>query len=826
MNSKSKLLVLSSLFVSLTCTLASCGAEDITEIKKRMNATESSEFWGVRASEKVVQNRDNSYYNYSKKNASIEITSCRGEYELGQIVVTPKNDVKYFNARISDLTTSDGFFYSKEDITVYVAKYLDIKTIYDTATNENRGFFPDALVPIEGIKYKNENKIQAGMNQSFYISTNTKTTQKPGLYKGTLYIQLEQTEYSVDVSVNVVDYTVSEETHSKSLFLNQWQYESAEMNSTQEEFDRYNLECLKYRLSPDKVIKDKQLDSSDESIARYTEKAYEFMHEPNCTNVCIPYATVWDAKYSDATFDADLMKRYIRSYYVKSIENNFNMFEKSSFYLGGLIDEPDDFGMYDRTKRVTDLFKQTITEIADELDEFGYKSNEIHDELIVSIRKLKNIVTCAYSEMYDGVIDCWCPKANFYHTEEQREHYELQEEKWWYTCVIPRAPYPTYHIEDGLTSARMLSWMQAEYDVVGNLYWATNVYAYYNGHQYMPIEDYYTEGDRFAGVNGDGFLFYAGEIYGYDHPLGSIRLESIRDGLEEYEMFYDIKNKYAELGLDNSGLFTFLNHYLYEGTKVNGGTKETEEARASLLNLLLANKNGSDFLITDCNYDDVNAKVDLKFYVNNSSNVKVNGVEPTIVEPYANGKIYTFTKALNGETNEIEISAINGNKINTFKHNLGGLVLSYGPNDINNGFSKYNAYVSASIEEVAELGQMVKLDITEVNGKKQSIKYTPNFINKVNKDTTSVLLNFYNNGEEDIEFHLGGRYNGNSVDNFFLENQILKAKSMTTIRLSASDMTLKSAGGLDYFMFVFGKQDNSGVEEAKSVYLKDVILTF
>ena len=36
-------------------------------------------------------------------------------------------------------------------------------------------------------------------------------------------------------------------------------------------------------------------------------------------------------------------------------------------------------------------------------------------------------------------------------------------------------------------------------------------------------------------ANGDGYLFYPGAKYGADYPFASMRLEAIRDGLEEYE---------------------------------------------------------------------------------------------------------------------------------------------------------------------------------------------------------------------------------------------------------------------------------------------------
>ena len=50
---------------------------------------------------------------------------------------------------------------------------------------------------------------------------------------------------------------------------------------------------------------------------------------------------------------------------------------------------------------------------------------------------------------------------------------------WTYTCMNPRPPYPTYHLDDTLTSSRLLGWMMYNYDIVGNLYWETVLYSYF-----------------------------------------------------------------------------------------------------------------------------------------------------------------------------------------------------------------------------------------------------------------------------------------------------------------------------------------------------------
>ena len=144
------------LYSSLFLLLCGCsnGVIDVNDykVKEVLEATSNSDIWGTFASEKIVQNRERSYYQEKEKEASISILSCKGESEMGQVVVSPKNDVNYFDARISDLISEKGDILSKKDIDVFAAKYLKIDFIYDLATNETKGYFPDA--PTErGVKH-------------------------------------------------------------------------------------------------------------------------------------------------------------------------------------------------------------------------------------------------------------------------------------------------------------------------------------------------------------------------------------------------------------------------------------------------------------------------------------------------------------------------------------------------------------------------------------------------------------------------------------------------------------------------------------------------
>lgn len=94
-----------------------------------------------------------------------------------------------------------------------------------------------------------------------------------------------------------------------------------------------------------------------------------------------------------------------------------------------------------------------------------------------------------------------------------------------------------YAIDAAATEARAMGWLTFEYDVSGELY-----YDVARGLATAWNNDLFREG-----ANGDGTLFYPGtpaQIGGtHDIPVESLRLKRIRDGREDYEYLYILKQR-------------------------------------------------------------------------------------------------------------------------------------------------------------------------------------------------------------------------------------------------------------------------------------------
>jgi len=777
------------------------------------------DFWSTSSAEKVYLDKSKDLYTSIKGPAQLDILAFKGEHEAKQLIMTPSKDVKCFNATVTDLVSDGGDKIEASKITIYVEKYLNMTKIYDSVSTAPTGRVPDGLVPVANSLKYNDNKIAANTNQGLYIDVDIPVEQAAGVYKGNVTVTIDGVDTIVPMSVDVKDVTVSQEKHQRSIFLDHWQFWNGEMDSTEAMYDKYHMALADYRLCPDYAIIETEITHTDAGVARYVNKSYDLMQYKNMNTICIPYQV---ANYGNqVSFSEPVMKKYIRAFYEKSCETNFNMLENLAVYFGGIIDEPYEFGLMDRAKVVSQRYKTCINEIATELSSVHIE-HPMHSEFIESIKKIRQPITTQWQSVSDSIIETYCPKANFYDSPELRAHYDSQEEKWWYTCVEPHMPYPTYHLEDTLSSGRLLSWMQANYDVVGNLFWAVNVYAQMQNGSYFPIEDYFSgRADRYFGCNGDGFLFYPGAQYGYDGPLPSTRVQAIRDGLEEYELLYSLKQKAKELEVDEDAMFTFLTSSLYDEVKVTATSSLMEKARATLGELVVANSNGSEFTISKCDVNKTESKAELGFFAKSGATIKLNGETLSNGVSYKDGYLYSKTIDLSS-IHDVDVEVEFDGKTNIVSSHLCGDVNIYDADSLKDSFEKYNASVTTKVETV-ENQKMLKLFVGKPKNSKQSIKFNAPFISKMVKGLKEITLNVYNPTQSNMLFSVGGKNLNNAYDNYYTENYSLKP-GMNSITLSTLYLRLTETSNIEYFFFVFGSTSSKN-ESSKEFYIKDIILT-
>ena len=99
---------------------------------------------------------------------------------------------------------------------------------------------------------------------------------------------------------------------------------------------------------------------------------------------------------------------------------------------------------------------------------------------------------------------------------------------WWYSCVGPLPPYANWYRGQQGAVNRAVLWQQYLYDIDGILYWDM---------VFWQVSEKDSKRVNLTRNNGgDGLLLYDGTLWNEGLvPVPSIRLEEVRDGLEDFQ---------------------------------------------------------------------------------------------------------------------------------------------------------------------------------------------------------------------------------------------------------------------------------------------------
>ncbi|MBP5206992.1 MAG: DUF4091 domain-containing protein [Clostridia bacterium] len=180
-------------------------------------------------------------------------------------------------------------------------------------------------------------------------------------------------------------------------------------------------------------------------------------------------------------------------------------------------------------------------------------------------------------EYLKDYVTVWCPHTFFFNTiadqkadkrltvrvktkternygtfpERMAQRQAEGNEVWWYVTRFPQTPEIALSMSDPEVNHRILFWQQKLYNVDGFLYYAVNDWYGAGASQHNWGWDKKHEVDT-GTINpfdyyGNGVLLYHGGYIGRLHEcVESIRLESIRDGVEDYDYFDLLDAKYGE----------------------------------------------------------------------------------------------------------------------------------------------------------------------------------------------------------------------------------------------------------------------------------------
>ncbi|HEV2396935.1 MAG TPA: glycoside hydrolase domain-containing protein [Candidatus Sulfotelmatobacter sp.] len=146
------------------------------------------------------------------------------------------------------------------------------------------------------------------------------------------------------------------------------------------------------------------------------------------------------------------------------------------------------------------------------------------------------------SEMRDELknnCDIWVPQLGRFDSQMDliRDRIQSGHEVWYYTCLFPNKRYLNRLMDYPLLKVRLLHWLNFQYGFTGFLHWGWNYWTPEPVKDTQPVIDANTQ----LLPAGDAFIVYpdrAGKsVY------SSIRLETMREGIEDYELLMLLRQK-------------------------------------------------------------------------------------------------------------------------------------------------------------------------------------------------------------------------------------------------------------------------------------------
>ncbi len=562
------LILASSAFALLGCN----NEQHPSSSSSSSNSSESSsannnhieECFGALSTVKVSQNADHAVY-YDKLDPKIDVKMMKNESEAGQIVFKFDKDIASFDVEVADLEDNYGNKISKDDVTVYMQRYLELDKDFDTVSDFPTGtMVPDFLLPVPYAVSSKENTVKKGDYQGFMVDIKANDDTSAGTYTGVIKFTFDGLVKEIPITATVYDFAYEGTREMQSSFL---LYRGAlvggEYNASDETVQNYVDMLTDYKVNTLVVEKPDVFDN--DRMKEYVANQVRMIKEnPNYSSIPLPIVSI-DANFkliniptsSSASMDNNTRTIWMMYEFIKDLvevsTDEVNYLDYAYFYLTS-FDEMDMYtdegGPKERGLKFfgkDGTLDQLLDSIIDKLDSLNAFSHFSSANKAIMKKSIKNInrvnpLTTFDEEIVEGLNQTSCPYLSQLENSDYYGRYDYTRDDnangklWTYTCVGPKAPYPTFHLGDYNLGSRTTGWTLKRRNVNGYLYYAVNIVDEQNNATDGGFVNPYTSATRNGVCPGDGFLVYPGGKYGSDKPFPSNRLLVFRDGMDDYDL--------------------------------------------------------------------------------------------------------------------------------------------------------------------------------------------------------------------------------------------------------------------------------------------------
>ncbi|HIQ23409.1 MAG TPA: DUF4091 domain-containing protein [Planctomycetes bacterium] len=500
--------------------------------------------WWCDAVHKIPRGRDVP----DKAGPAARLAAARNDHEAVQVVLRPSRPLKQLTASATDLKGPEEAVIESDHVRVLRVYYHFVEN--PTDKTGVRDWWPDALPPLD-----QPLDVPAGQNQPLWVLVYVPRDAPAGDYRGQLKLQAEGFSAAVPLELHVWDFALPERNHIETAFgfsaSNVFRYHGLKTEADKRKVLDMYFQCFsEHRISPYNPvpldpIHVRFLPEADPPRAEVDFSAFDaefsrVVEEFHFTGYRLPIQGMGGGTFHArrepriGQFTAETPEyQAMFSSYVKQLEEHFRQKGWLDLIYVYWFDEPapKDYEFvrkgFERLKRYAPGLRTMLTE-------------EPVDALA-------------------GPVDIWCPITPRYDHRAAEKRRAEGERFWWYVCTAPKAPYCTLFIDHPATELRVWLWQTWQRKIDGILVWQATYWtssAAYPDEPQNPYEDPmgYRSGystprgvKRFWG-NGDGRFIYpplAAAVPGASGPepvlkppVSSIRWEMLREGIEDFEYLW------------------------------------------------------------------------------------------------------------------------------------------------------------------------------------------------------------------------------------------------------------------------------------------------
>jgi len=432
------------------------------------------------------------------------VALARNERESFQVAIASDRPLRGVTVRMSDLRNDGGGVISKDNVKWYQVGFVWVRRPSNHPDAKRRpNWCPDPLLEVKQFD------VQPGTTQPIWITVYAPPDAAPGTYKGDVAIHAEgQQTITVPVEVTVYDFALPAETHIKNAFALMDGFLKKVYGGISPALRRQTLDfMLEHRLNPDDISRTKPPAIED---LVYCDK--RGLNAFNVVNLVPPPKegalwVCWSPKRAYTPEFKEQLAARLDGYMAELRKR-------------GLIGNAYFYGWDERPKDYFDIIK----------DVCGFVKKKYP-----GVHTFTTARFMPDERWRDDNMDWYCPLLPRYDPAKADEIRKAGEQVWWYVCCGPRYPYPNFASCDyPAIEGRLIWWMTRLWRVDGLLYWHVNFWNYPDNNIIESGPYVKWRMTNIARMTGDGVLTYPGP----DGLLSSIRLENIRDGIEDYEYLH------------------------------------------------------------------------------------------------------------------------------------------------------------------------------------------------------------------------------------------------------------------------------------------------